>query len=1403
MRKFTLVCSLAFLGLALSACNAASLPVSTSYTEEELKDIGGTIESPWVEYIQPASEVSFPEEEYSRVIEKGETFTYHPQISPSYLDAKSLIWSSSDESVVTINEGVLTAVNGGNATINVSSKVEGFAAANLAVEVKVSLKDFAIKNNVLDLGFGESAVLEQEYTPSDTTQKGLHFASLNENIATVSEEGEVTALSQAGDTKIRVTSDYINTVKEVSVHVEDKAIHVAGVEITNEIDKLEVDKTYKISAKVSPDDTEEKGIIFSSSNEEVATISEEGLITTLNAGTTTINATSSVNDEKFDSFVLTVFEVVPASVEFESTSIELAPNGSTQLHPIYKDELGEIITPSRPNPTYTSSEPTVATVTAAGLVSARNIGETDITFKDGELVKVIHVEVKIFQATYTITALPEWITDDDCVIFAWIWGGSAAGGQWQELEFNLAGDEAHFTFNDDITGMLLARCVKGTTTPDWTIESGDEPGRIYNKTTDISIIPGVTSYPVSEWVEFPEIIVDPTGASYYLVGSHNAWATAKSSMMSYDSTVEGHYYVNNLSLEAEGKLKVTDGNGGWFSCASTWDNCGFTLDGENNIVVSESGIYTVHFYLNGENGNHIVLEKTGGEPVPPAPTGVETVSFKIGESTIDLVETEEGLFENEAQKFEKVDVSVTKDEAIEIYVDGVKLAKDYSPSDDDLESLTPKYNNYFGNSVEGYKIQATAASADLYLHIWESGWIQFWITGGDSATHDAVLEEGFYIYSSVTNWEVLAAYKMTQDGENPALYHYEGLVLGANDEFLVTNKDKTEWYKLNDGNIKPGAGTYDVTLDTSKLKENSVSYVAQGGEPVEVNYYLAGTHNAWAVDDSSKMTKVNDNHYAVESVEFAAGEKIKVTDGSGDSGWYTSENPWEGCGFTLDEGGNIVVTEAGTYKVDFYVVAENNNHIVITKDTPVAAVDYYLAGTHNSWAVNDSSKMTKVDDNHYTVASVDFAAGEKIKVTDGSGDEGWYTSKNPWEGCGFTLDGDDNVVVTEAGTYKVDFYVVADNENHIVITKDTSGGGEEPEPPVADVYKVTIGEHEYTLELDSTAEHTGDYADRIAAYTVAIPSVTANEVVTVTKNGVAFNLINADGDDNNIIGNKDDGFKIKATLAEEKILYFNVWKENSEHENWVSMYLQGPEVVKYDVKFNLDASQFSGWEGTTKDYSLYLVGDSGEILGTFEGVNGNLNSGSVTAKVAEGKKITLAVFYLTETKAAVDSRKQTVDIALNIVAEGEYDIDFADLDWDGEGKMTGVKFVVHGGGEPEPPTTYSVTFEADVSSVLSWDPAPDNFSLYVVLNDGTKILGDWDAVKGNMTLTGNKVSVEVNVPTGKSITMVIIYFVQSGATKQSNDIDCSITATGDYVITLGMTSWEGDKFNGATVAPKE
>lgn len=113
--------------------------------------------------------------------------------------------------------------------------------------------------------------------------------------------------------------------------------------------------------------------------------------------------------------------------------------------------------------------------------------------------------------SFTITQFADWVPNDGATVFVWSWGGGSGGGVWSQVTLAYLGENNDYhnvtgTFNapSDITGFNIARCSAGTTLPNWQA-TGDSSGRVYNKTANVDVRPGVTSYTAPEFVEYEYI----------------------------------------------------------------------------------------------------------------------------------------------------------------------------------------------------------------------------------------------------------------------------------------------------------------------------------------------------------------------------------------------------------------------------------------------------------------------------------------------------------------------------------------------------------------------------------------------------------------------------------------------------------------------------------------------------------------------------------------------------------------------------------------------------------------------------------------------------------------------------------------------------------------------------------
>ena len=157
---------------------------------------------------------------------------------------------------------------------------------------------------------GETTTLTATVSPDNATNKNVTWASSEESIATVDENGVVTGVS-AGEATITVTSVADDT-KTATCTVTVTTVAVTGVSV-DATASVNVGKTTTLTATVSPDNATNKNVTWASSDESIATVDENGVVTGVAAGKATITVTSVADDTKTATCTVTV-SVVPGTL---------------------------------------------------------------------------------------------------------------------------------------------------------------------------------------------------------------------------------------------------------------------------------------------------------------------------------------------------------------------------------------------------------------------------------------------------------------------------------------------------------------------------------------------------------------------------------------------------------------------------------------------------------------------------------------------------------------------------------------------------------------------------------------------------------------------------------------------------------------------------------------------------------------------------------------------------------------------------------------------------------------------------------------------------------------------------------------------------------------------------------
>ena len=255
---------------------------------------------------------------------KGQTYQLKATASPSNATTKSVTWKSSNTKVVTVNSaGRLTAVGNGSATITATAKDGSKKTATCKVTVKIPtvVKVSRVSLNKNDLALtskGQSYQLSASVAPSNASNKSVKWTSGNPKVATVSSSGKVTAVAN-GNTTITATAADGSGKKDicaVTVNIPKPAdptptptpsvVKVSSVSLNpSSLSLTKKGQTARLSATVSPSNATNKSINWSSSNNNVATVSN-GVVTAVGNGSATITATAADGSGKRASCSVTV-----------------------------------------------------------------------------------------------------------------------------------------------------------------------------------------------------------------------------------------------------------------------------------------------------------------------------------------------------------------------------------------------------------------------------------------------------------------------------------------------------------------------------------------------------------------------------------------------------------------------------------------------------------------------------------------------------------------------------------------------------------------------------------------------------------------------------------------------------------------------------------------------------------------------------------------------------------------------------------------------------------------------------------------------------------------------------------------------------------------------------------------
>ena len=326
-----------------------------------------------------------------------DTYTLTAAVNPAEATDNYVTWTSSNEAVATVADGIVTAVSLGTATITVTTVDGGFTATCEVTVAPRPVTGVTLDKAEATLEVKETVTLVATVTPANATNKNVTWTSNNAAVATVA-DGVVTAVSVGTATIVVTTVDgsladtCIVTVNPISV----KSVALDKTTLT-----LDIAQTATLVATVNPTDAANQAITWSSNNTEVATV-VDGVVTALAEGTATITVTT------VDGGLTATCEVTVVDPTIYVTGVTLDQTVLTLIVP-ETATLVATVTPedaTDKSVVWTSNNDAVATV-VDGVVTAITEGTATITVTtvDGEFTATCVVTVEIASGVTNIYVL--------------------------------------------------------------------------------------------------------------------------------------------------------------------------------------------------------------------------------------------------------------------------------------------------------------------------------------------------------------------------------------------------------------------------------------------------------------------------------------------------------------------------------------------------------------------------------------------------------------------------------------------------------------------------------------------------------------------------------------------------------------------------------------------------------------------------------------------------------------------------------------------------------------------------------------------------------------------------------------------------------------------------------------
>lgn len=315
----------------------------------------------------------------------GVTRRFSATVLPLDATDRNYIWTTSNSEVLRVTSGgyLEARMLGENVYVKATSSANSDIAVGFYVDVveKSAPLDFSVSFDQSDLmvGYSRKLVVElDERAKKEYDPKLLTYHSANSSVATINDFGVINALS-VGMTEISI-SNHSQTYTLNVIENPNEIIYPTSITLDGPLTSYVYG--YSSLSYQLDDDVSDKTVTFTSSNEAIATVDEDGIIYgTKVSGEVTIRVYANADFDVYAEHTLNILDVLPTSISLSANNLEVEAGKKTTISATLAHDFDQELPVTNQEVMYTSSNEDIAEVVSRngqGIVLAKKRGVVTI-----------------------------------------------------------------------------------------------------------------------------------------------------------------------------------------------------------------------------------------------------------------------------------------------------------------------------------------------------------------------------------------------------------------------------------------------------------------------------------------------------------------------------------------------------------------------------------------------------------------------------------------------------------------------------------------------------------------------------------------------------------------------------------------------------------------------------------------------------------------------------------------------------------------------------------------------------------------------------------------------------------------------------------------------------------------